>query len=96
VPPEIDAALSAIGQAAARVMGVSGYGLEPGCAADLVVLGADSMHEALRLQAARSWVLRRGSIVASTSTTTAIHRSSDYAQATSEQLRPMSGSPDVG
>ncbi|MGN6680782.1 MAG: amidohydrolase family protein, partial [Streptosporangiaceae bacterium] len=78
VPPEIDAALSAIRHAAARIMGVSGYGLEPGCAADLVVLDADSMHEALRLQAPRSWVLRGGSVVASTSTTTALHRSRDY------------------
>ncbi|HKR71239.1 MAG TPA: amidohydrolase family protein [Streptosporangiaceae bacterium] len=77
VPPEIDAALSAIRHAAARVMGVSGYGLEPGCAADLVVLDADSMHEALRLQAPRSWVLRAGSVVASTTTTTALHRSMD-------------------
>jgi hypothetical protein len=32
------------------------------------------MHEALRLQAARSWVIRRGSVVASTHTTTTIHR----------------------
>ena len=54
-------------------MGVSGYGIEPGCTADLVVLDADSMQEALRLQAARRWVIRRGSIVASTHTTTTIH-----------------------
>jgi cytosine deaminase len=51
-------------------MGVRGYGLEPGCTADLVVLDSDSMHEALRLQAARRWVIRRGSVVASTHTTT--------------------------
>ena len=81
VPPEIDAALSAIRHAAARVMGVSGYGLEPGSAADLVVLDADSMHEALRLQAPRSWVLRGGSVVASTTTTTALHRSTDHVPA---------------
>ena len=78
VPSEIDAALSAIRHAAARVMGVRGYGLEPGCTADLVVLDSDSMHEALRRQAARSWVIRRGSIVAATRTTTAIHRSDDH------------------
>lgn len=79
VPPEIDCALSAIRDAAARIVGIRGYGITPGCIADLVVLDADSMHEALRLQAARSWVIRRGSIVASTSSTTEIHRSSDYA-----------------
>jgi cytosine/creatinine deaminase len=76
LPREIDAALSAIRHAAARIMAVTGYGIEPGCTADLVVLDAGNMHEALRLQAARSWVIRKGSIVASTSTTTAIHRSS--------------------
>ncbi|HEX5188004.1 MAG TPA: amidohydrolase family protein [Streptosporangiaceae bacterium] len=76
LPAEIDAALAAIRHAAARVLGVRGYGLEPGCAADLVVLDAESMHEALRLQAARNWVIRRGSIVASTRTETAVHRPS--------------------
>jgi cytosine/creatinine deaminase len=73
VPSEIDAALSAIRHTAARIVGVRGYGLEPGCTADLVVLDSDNMHEALRLQAARSWVIRRGSVVASTHTTTTIH-----------------------
>ncbi len=43
LPPEIDAAIAAIRHAAARVMGVSGYGIEPGCTADLVVLDAGSM-----------------------------------------------------
>jgi cytosine/creatinine deaminase len=81
VPPEIDAALAAIRHAAARVMGIRGYGLDPGCTADLVVLDADDMHEALRLQAARRWVIRRGSIVASTRTDSTIHRSRDNAPA---------------
>lgn len=72
IPSEIDAALSAIRSAAAHVMGVRGYGLEPGCTADLVVLDSDSMHEALRRQAARRWVIRRGAVVASTHTTTTI------------------------
>ena len=75
VPSEIDAALAAIRDTAARVMGVSGYGIRPGCSADLVVIDSDSMHEALRLQAARRWVIRQGSIVAETHTTRAINRS---------------------
>jgi len=78
VPSEIDAALSAIRHTAARVMGVRGYGLEPGCTADLVVLDSDSMREALRQQAPRRWVIRQGSVVASTHTTTAIGRSDDH------------------
>jgi cytosine/creatinine deaminase len=73
VPSEIDAALAAIRHAAARVIGVAGYGLEPGCAADLVVLDCDDMHEALRTQAPCTWVIRRGSIVASTQTATTVH-----------------------
>jgi cytosine/creatinine deaminase len=72
VPSEIDAALSAIRYAAARVMGIRNYGLEPGCVADLVVLDSDTMHEALRLQAARTWVIRRGPVVASTHVTSSL------------------------
>ena len=59
-------------------MGVRGYGLEPGCTADLVVLDAATMPEALRQQAARRWVIRQGSVVAATHTTTTIHRSPDH------------------
>jgi cytosine/creatinine deaminase len=78
LPAEIDAALAAIRHTAARVMGVRGYGLEPGCTADLIVLDADTMHEALRQQAARRWVIRQGSVVASTHTTTTIRRNNDH------------------
>jgi cytosine deaminase len=77
MPAEIDAAVAAIGTAAARVMGVSGYGLDPGCAADLVILDADNAREALRLQAARRWVIRRGSIVAQTQHSSALNRAKD-------------------
>jgi cytosine deaminase len=82
VPPEIDAALAAVRHAAARVMGVRDYGLDSGCAADLVVLDAEDMHEALRLQSARRWVIRRGTVVASTNTASAIHRRGDAAGTT--------------
>ncbi len=75
VPAEIDAALAAVRRSAALVMGIHDYGLRPGCTADLVVLDADDPREALRLQAARRWVIKRGSVVAETSTTTAIHPS---------------------
>jgi cytosine deaminase len=87
LPAEIDAALAAIRHAAARVTGIRGYGLDPGCAADLVVLDADDMHEALRLQAALRWVIRRGSIVASTSTDSTIHRSRDNKTSVESALR---------
>jgi cytosine deaminase len=77
VPAEIDAALASIRHAAARIMGVSRYGIEPGCTAELVVLDSDDMHEALRLQAPRRYVIRRGAIVAATSVTTSINRGKD-------------------
>ena len=48
----------------AGIMGLDGYGLAPGCSADLVVLEAGDPVEAIRLKAARLFVLRRGRIVA--------------------------------
>ena len=48
----------------AAIMGLEGYGLEPGCRADLVVLEAGDPIEAVRLKAARLFVLRAGQIVA--------------------------------
>ncbi len=50
----------------ARVMGLEGYGLEPGCNADMVILQAADPHEALRLKPARLHVIRRGKIIAQT------------------------------
>ena len=85
LPDEIDAALDSIRRAAAQVVGVGGYGLEPGSTADLIVLDAEDMHEALRLQATRSWVIRRGVIVAATKTTSTINRSQDQTAAPTAQ-----------
>jgi cytosine deaminase len=51
---------------AAKVMGLEGYGLAPGCRADLVVLQAQDPHEALRLKPARLHVIRGGKIIAQT------------------------------
>jgi cytosine deaminase len=50
----------------ARVLGLEGYGLEPGCFADLVVLQAGDPVEALRLKPARLFVVRRGEVIAET------------------------------
>ena len=49
---------------AARLLGLEGYGLEPGCNGDLVVLQARDPIEAIRLRAARLCVVRRGKVVA--------------------------------
>jgi len=48
----------------ARILGLEGYGLEPGCRADFVLLQARSPVEALRLRAARLIVVRGGAVVA--------------------------------
>ena len=48
----------------ARILGLEGYGLEPGCRADAVLLQARSPQEAVRLRAARLVVLRGGEVIA--------------------------------
>jgi cytosine deaminase len=50
----------------ARALGLRGYGLEPGCRADLVVFAAPSEWDAIRLLAPRRLVLRGGRVVART------------------------------
>jgi cytosine deaminase len=50
----------------ARVMGIENYGLAPGCRADIVMLQATDIHDALRLKPARLFVIRRGKIIAQT------------------------------
>jgi cytosine deaminase len=53
----------AVTETPARILGLEGYGLAPGCHADLVLLDAGSPVEAIRLRAARRVVLRRGVVV---------------------------------
>ncbi|MGH6953783.1 MAG: amidohydrolase family protein, partial [Alphaproteobacteria bacterium] len=48
----------------ARLLHLEGYGIAPGCWADLVILQAADPIEAIRLRAARLFVIRRGKIVA--------------------------------
>ncbi|RZI83830.1 MAG: cytosine deaminase [Rubrivivax sp.] len=48
----------------AAILGLDGYGVEPGCHADLVVLQARDPVEAIRLRATRLLVIRRGQVVA--------------------------------
>jgi cytosine deaminase len=55
---------TAITETPARILGLEGYGLVPGCHADLVILDAGSTVEAIRLRAPRRFVLRRGQVVA--------------------------------
>jgi cytosine deaminase len=48
----------------AGIMGLEGYGLDPGCRADMVILGAADPIEAVRVKAARLHVLRAGKVIA--------------------------------
>jgi cytosine deaminase len=47
----------------ARILGLQGYGLEPGCRADFVLLQARTPEEAVRLRAQRLLVVRGGTVV---------------------------------
>ncbi len=48
----------------ARILGLAGYGLEPGANADFVLLQAGDPVEAIRLRATRLLVVRRGRVIA--------------------------------
>ena len=50
----------------AKTLGLESYGLAPGCHADMVILQAGNVLEALRLRPARLAVIRRGRVVAET------------------------------
>ncbi len=58
------ACFAAVTSTPARILGLEGYGLAPGCHADLVLLDAADPVEAIRLRAARRLVMRRGQVVA--------------------------------
>lgn len=51
---------------AAKVLGLDGYGVAPGCQADFVLLQAGSAAEAIRLRATRLMVFKKGLLIAST------------------------------
>lgn len=57
-------AFACVTEAPARILGLDGYGIAPGCHADLVVLDARDPVEALRLRAGRRLVMRRGQVLA--------------------------------
>jgi cytosine deaminase len=67
----VRACFAAVTQNAAKILGLDGYGLAPGCYADMVVLQAADPIEAIRLKATRLQVIRRGKVVAQTTPTTA-------------------------
>jgi cytosine deaminase len=63
-PSEIEAAFDFVTYNAARALRLPGYGLEPGCRADLNVLAAPTAREVLRLQQPPRWVIGKGKVLA--------------------------------
>ena len=63
---EMEDLFDAVTYNAAKILGLEGYGLEPGCRADMVVLQASDPVQALRLKAARLQVIRAGRVIAET------------------------------
>jgi cytosine/creatinine deaminase len=60
------ACFAAVTEVPARILGLDGYGLAPGCFADLVMLQASDAVEAIRLKPPRLAVIRRGRMIAET------------------------------
>jgi cytosine/creatinine deaminase len=61
---EIEAAFDFVTNNAARALHLEGYGLQPGCRADLNVLTASTVQQVLRIQQPPRWVIRSGRILA--------------------------------
>jgi cytosine deaminase len=61
---EIKACFAAVTENGAKTLNLAGYGVAPGCWADFVVLQAVDAIEAIRLQAERLFVVRRGVVLA--------------------------------
>jgi cytosine deaminase len=58
------ACFAAVTETPAKILGLEGYGIAPGCRADLVLLGARDPVEAIRLRAPRLAVIRAGKVIA--------------------------------
>ena len=69
-PDEIAAVFAMATINGARVLGLSDYGTEPGCAGDLVILDAASAAAAITGKTDRNYVIKRGRVIAQTETRT--------------------------
>jgi cytosine deaminase len=65
-PAEIEQVFAMPTVSAAKILGLEDYGLRPGAAADVAILDVPDAAEAIRLQAPRRWVIKRGRVVAET------------------------------
>ena len=60
---ELEKIFAAITENGARAMALEAYGLAPGKAADMVILQAADLEEAIRLRSTRLFVIRRGKVI---------------------------------
>ena len=67
-PDEIEAVFNMTTDGAAKVLGLTDYGVASGCVGDLVILDATSPLEAIVEKPDRRYVIRRGRVVAETET----------------------------
>ena len=72
-PPQLDTVLDMVTVNAARAMRLEGYGTAPGDRADLVLLDAPTVHEALRLIPPRRLVFYGGKLVAESRLESVMH-----------------------
>ena len=72
-PKEIDQVFDMPTKNAAQTLRLAEYGVEPGCAADLVILDAFQPAEAITAQADKRTVIKRGRVVAETETRREMH-----------------------
>jgi cytosine deaminase len=73
-PAELELVCDMITGNAARAVGLVDYGLEPGCTADLVVVGRPTLRQALADIPPRLGVIARGRLVAESTVSYARHR----------------------
>ena len=77
---------AAVTSTPAAILGLEGYGVAPGCRADLVLLQARDPVEAIRLRATRLAVLRAGKVIASSAPAVARLDMTGRPEATSFQI----------
>ncbi|MDY0120029.1 MAG: amidohydrolase family protein, partial [Clostridia bacterium] len=63
LPPELEKVFDMITFDANKIMNLEGYGIEEGCTANLVVVDAKNIREAMALQPNRPYVIREGKVI---------------------------------
>ena len=84
------ACFRAVTETPAKILGLDGYGIAPGCHADLVLLQARDPVEAIRLRAARLAVIRRGRVISRTAPVVALLALPGRPTTVSFQYEPLS------